>query len=232
MLDFFQQRFSYIHQLNLSWIAHLTKDDRDIPWDIKVSVSQLMNSQHIAVCGILGLEIESELNDVQPEMYWESLERDNFQQWMNVFHQFNQGIQTTADLAAKLNTLSAFTGKVVGLLSASPGALGGLRSLAHLTPLLLNLQCWVTPKQFALSKAAEAFDDNGQLVSTTAQASVQGWSVRCDRVSRKFRSSRFPQVAWRYSCSAEPLGKAERRTASPGASSCGRWRGCRSVRSS
>lgn len=97
MLDFFQQRFAYIHQLNLSWIAHLTKDDRDIPWDIKVSLSQLLNSQHIAVAGILDLEIESELNDVQPELFWESLERDNFQQWMNVFHQFNQGIQTNIE---------------------------------------------------------------------------------------------------------------------------------------
>lgn len=67
-----------------------------------------------------------------------------------------------------------FAGKVVGLLSASPGALGGLRSLSHLTPLLMNLQCWVAPKQFALGKAAEAFDDQGRLVSATAQASVQG----------------------------------------------------------
>jgi NAD(P)H-dependent FMN reductase len=56
-----------------------------------------------------------------------------------------------------------FAGKVVGLLSASPGAMGGLRSLGHLAPLLMNLQCWVAPKQFALSKAHEAFDPNGQL---------------------------------------------------------------------
>ena len=68
MLDFFQQRFSYIHQLNLSWIAHLTKDDRDIPWDIKVSVSQLMNSQHIAVCGILGLETRWKKRLSRPEI--------------------------------------------------------------------------------------------------------------------------------------------------------------------
>lgn len=93
MLDFFQQRFSYLHQLNLSWIAHLKQNDRDIPWDIKLALSRLMNSQHIAVCGIMDLEIESELDDVQPEMYWESLERDNFQQWMNVFMQYSQGIQ-------------------------------------------------------------------------------------------------------------------------------------------
>lgn len=93
MLDFFQQRFSYIHQLNLSWIAHLMKEDADISWDIKVAVSQLINSQHIAVAGILNTEIESDLNDVLPEMYWESLERDNYKQWMNVFLQFNQGLQ-------------------------------------------------------------------------------------------------------------------------------------------
>lgn len=56
-----------------------------------------------------------------------------------------------------------FQGKVVGLLSASNGALGGLRSLQQLNPLLLNLQCWVCPQQFALSAAASAFDDQGSL---------------------------------------------------------------------
>ena len=58
-----------------------------------------------------------------------------------------------------------FEGKVVGLLSASPGALGGLRSLSHLAPLLANLECWVAPKQFALSLAADAFDAEGRLAS-------------------------------------------------------------------
>lgn len=65
-----------------------------------------------------------------------------------------------------------FAGKVVGLLSASPGALGGLRSLNHLTPLLMNLQCWVSPRQFALAKAAEAFDAEGRLVSSVQQEAV------------------------------------------------------------
>jgi NAD(P)H-dependent FMN reductase len=58
-----------------------------------------------------------------------------------------------------------FVGKVVGLLAASPGALGGLRSLEHLSPLLSNLQCWVAPQQFALVKAGDAFDAHGQLQS-------------------------------------------------------------------
>jgi chromate reductase len=45
----------------------------------------------------------------------------------------------------------ATRGKVVGMLSASPGALGGLRSQSHLAPLLLNLHCWVSPRSFALN---------------------------------------------------------------------------------
>jgi NAD(P)H-dependent FMN reductase len=67
----------------------------------------------------------------------------------------------------------AFTGKVVGLLSASPGALGGLRSLAHLTPMLLNLQCWVTPQQFALGQAGSAFDAHGELLQDRQRAGVE-----------------------------------------------------------
>ena len=66
-----------------------------------------------------------------------------------------------------------FEGKVVGLLSASPGALGGLQSLSHLAPLLRNLQCWVAPRQFALSRAAEAFDADGLLVAETNRERVR-----------------------------------------------------------
>ena len=64
-------------------------------------------------------------------------------------------------------------GKVVGVLSASPGGLGGLRSQSHLVPLLLNLQCWVAPKNYALGRAADAFDAEGRLLSTTAVTNVQ-----------------------------------------------------------
>ena len=66
-----------------------------------------------------------------------------------------------------------FDGKVVGLLSASNGALGGLRSLSHLNPLMQNLQCWVAPKQFALARASEAFDANGNLQNDATRRGVQ-----------------------------------------------------------
>ncbi|MCY7370048.1 MAG: NAD(P)H-dependent oxidoreductase [Polaromonas sp.] len=70
--------------------------------------------------------------------------------------------------------LKPFSGKVVGVLSASPGALGGLRAQSHLVPLLIALQCWVAPKAFALSRAAEAFDADGGLIQDAHRQSVRG----------------------------------------------------------
>jgi len=82
------------------------------------------------------------------------------------------------------NGTKPFIGKVVGLLAASPGAMGGLRSLNHLAPLLINLQCWVAPKQFALPKAHEAFDPDGQLSKEAARTQAKAvvdqvlWATR------------------------------------------------------
>ncbi len=67
----------------------------------------------------------------------------------------------------------ASRGKVVGMLGASPGALGGLRAQSHLAPLLLNIKCWVAPQNYALGNAAQAFDTNGRLVDARARSSVE-----------------------------------------------------------
>jgi NAD(P)H-dependent FMN reductase len=56
-----------------------------------------------------------------------------------------------------------FRGKVVGMASASPGGLGGLRAQSHLAPLLLNLQCWLAPLSHAVGLAGQAFDEAGRL---------------------------------------------------------------------
>ena len=67
----------------------------------------------------------------------------------------------------------SFTGKVVGMLSASPGAQGGLRSQSHLLPLLINMQCWVAPKAFAMGRARDAFDADGNLINNDHRKAVQ-----------------------------------------------------------
>ncbi len=65
-----------------------------------------------------------------------------------------------------------FKGKVVGLMAASPGAMGGLRSLGSLNALMLNLHAWVAPEQFALGRAGQAFDADGELVEAHNAARV------------------------------------------------------------
>ena len=84
--------------------------------------------------------------------------------------------------------MRSFSGKVVGLLSASPGGLGGLRSLSHLAPLMLNLQCWVAPKQFALSRAFEAFAEDGSLKQDAHRAGVQTVVDQVLWAARKFHA--------------------------------------------
>lgn len=60
--------------------------------------------------------------------------------------------------------LMAYRGRVVALLSASPGALGGLRGLVAVRSLLGNIGMHVVPSQLALSRAHEAFTAEGELV--------------------------------------------------------------------
>lgn len=82
----------------------------------------------------------------------------------------------------------SFTGKVVGLLSASPGGLGGLRSLTHLSQLMANMQCWVAPKQFALGRAFDAFAEDGSLKQEAHRASVQAVVDQVLWAARKFQA--------------------------------------------
>lgn len=69
--------------------------------------------------------------------------------------------------------LAAFQGKVAALLSASPGAFGGLRGLVHLRAILGNIGVIVLPEQIAVSKAHEAFAADGRLGDAKRHASVE-----------------------------------------------------------
>ncbi len=70
-------------------------------------------------------------------------------------------------------SLVCFAGKVVTLMSASPGALGGLRSLVTVRSLLSNIGVIVLPTQVAVPKAHEAFDPEGKLKDPKQQASIE-----------------------------------------------------------
>ncbi|MBS0191661.1 MAG: NAD(P)H-dependent oxidoreductase [Phycisphaerales bacterium] len=69
--------------------------------------------------------------------------------------------------------LAGFQGKVATLISASPGALGGLRGLVHLRSILGNIGVIVLPEQVALTNAHEAFADDGTLKDPKAAARLK-----------------------------------------------------------
>ncbi len=80
--------------------------------------------------------------------------------------------------------LKAFRGKVAALVSASPGQLGGLRGLVHLRAILGNLMVHVVPEQYCLSKAHEAFDNEGTLVDARAASAAKSVAAALARTTR------------------------------------------------
>jgi NAD(P)H-dependent FMN reductase len=69
--------------------------------------------------------------------------------------------------------LACFDGKVAALLSASPGALGGLRGLFDLRAILQNIRVMVMPAQVAVPKVHEAMGPDGRLADGKQQAAVE-----------------------------------------------------------
>ncbi len=84
--------------------------------------------------------------------------------------------------------LACFDGKVACLMSASPGALGGLRGLVHVRAILGNIKVLVLPDQIAISKANEAFNPEGSLKDPKQQAAVEGLGAQLARVITKLHS--------------------------------------------
>jgi chromate reductase, NAD(P)H dehydrogenase (quinone) len=71
--------------------------------------------------------------------------------------------------------LRATAGKPAGLLSASPGPLGGLRSMNFLRQYLqMAFAMIVHPRQFALARADQAFGAAGELTDEKAREAVSG----------------------------------------------------------
>ena len=66
-------------------------------------------------------------------------------------------------------SLAAFRNKTAGLLSATPGSLGGLRTLASVRSILGNLGVFVLPRRFGLGSAGSAFNEEGELINESAQ---------------------------------------------------------------
>lgn len=87
-------------------------------------------------------------------------------------------LKNTLDWVSRAETpeeppLAAYTGKIAALVSASPGALGGLRGLVHLRAILGNIGVWTVPAQVCIPKAHEAFTLDGALKDPNPQAALE-----------------------------------------------------------
>jgi len=78
-----------------------------------------------------------------------------------------------------------FIGKVVAVISASPGPFGGVRSLTSVRQLLTNLGAHVVPLQCVLPQADKAFDADGRLTMPRAQTSSAAVAKALVEISRK-----------------------------------------------
>jgi len=81
--------------------------------------------------------------------------------------------------------LACFRDKVAGLMSISPGALGGLRGLVHVRAILGNIGVLVLPDQKAVPKAFEAFNDDGSLKDPKQQEAVENIGAKVASILAK-----------------------------------------------
>lgn len=84
--------------------------------------------------------------------------------------------------------LACFEGKIAALLSASPGALGGLRGLVHLRAILGNIRVIVLPEQIAVPRAHEAFEAEGQLKDAKLKDSVERLGGQLATITARLRA--------------------------------------------
>ncbi len=94
--------------------------------------------------------------------------------WKNTIDWVSRPVQGEAPLGC-------FIDKVAGIMSASPGALGGLRGLVHVRSILGNIKVLVLPEQVAVVKAHEAFDANGALKDAKQRESVEQIGAKLTR---------------------------------------------------
>lgn len=74
-------------------------------------------------------------------------------------------------------------GKPAGIVAASPGALGGIRSLQHTRQYLSNLGFLVVPEQVGIPKADTLLDASGGLADERLRASVEAVGAAVARLA-------------------------------------------------
>lgn len=83
---------------------------------------------------------------------------------------------------------ACYKGKIAAVMSISPGALGGVKSLIHTRTILSNIGCIVLPGQVAVPNAFNAFDNDGKLADKSLQQRVEQIAVTVYQTINKLKS--------------------------------------------
>lgn len=81
-----------------------------------------------------------------------------------------------------------YRGKVAAIMGASPGGFGAISSLSHLRPILTKLTVMVIPEQVTVSKADQAFTDDGSFVEERNLKAVAAVAKRLVEVTSRLNS--------------------------------------------
>ena len=84
--------------------------------------------------------------------------------------------------------LACFARKTVAVLSASPGALGGMRGLAALRVLLGSMKCLVLPGQVTIPSAHKAFNADGALTDPKQAEAVRELALELVRTVERLKT--------------------------------------------
>ena len=84
--------------------------------------------------------------------------------------------------------LSCFAGKPVLITCSSPGPGGGMRAATHLKTMLMGIGCIVSPDNFMVSSAFNAFEASGKLKDENLQQRVELVASRFSDLTNKLLS--------------------------------------------
>lgn len=85
--------------------------------------------------------------------------------------------------------LACYINKVAAIMSASTGALGGLRGLVHVRAILSNINVLVIPEQISIPNADKAFTSEGSLIDPKQQAGVEGVAHALSSLLQKLKAT-------------------------------------------
>ena len=83
--------------------------------------------------------------------------------------------------------LICFKNKIALIMSASPGALGGMRALRHLQTVLMGIKVVVLPEQKSIPNAQKVFDDQG-IADDAVRADVERLGARLAEMAALFHA--------------------------------------------